>query len=137
MTDLEPRSTPNPDAVRFPLPFRLAAGFNIRGAEAATAEPFAAAVFAAGGVAAVFAVNDFVTVTRVPGADWTPIVAAVRAASSLLHAVPVEECVDDPELETARELLRAALSAPVAPSDVEPVEIAIGSLRRRPRRSDG
>jgi hypothetical protein len=27
-------------------------------------------------------VNDFVTVTRQPGADWAPIVAAVQAAAA-------------------------------------------------------
>jgi hypothetical protein len=31
-------------------------------------------------VASVFGVNDFVTVTREPGADWDPIVAAVTEA---------------------------------------------------------
>ncbi len=137
MTDLEPRPTPNPDAVRFSLPFRLAAGFNVRSAGAATAEPFAAAVFAAGGVASIFGVNDFVTITRIPGADWAPVVTAVRGASSLLEPAPDEDCADDPELETARDLLRAAMSRPVAPAEVEPIEIAIGGLRRKPRRADG
>ena len=42
--------------------------------------PFAADVFASGGVASVFGVNDFVTVTRQPGAPWEPIIAAVHAA---------------------------------------------------------
>ena len=41
---------------------------------------FAEEVFAVDGVASVFGVNDFVTVTRQPGADWGPIVAAVQAA---------------------------------------------------------
>ena len=42
---------------------------------------FAEEVFAVDGVASVFGVNDFVTVTRQPGADWGPIVAAVQAAA--------------------------------------------------------
>ena len=46
------------------------------------AAPFAAAVFAASGVASVFGVNDFVTVTRQTGADWEPIIAAVHAAAA-------------------------------------------------------
>jgi hypothetical protein len=33
-------------------------------------------------VANLFGVNDFVTVTRQPGADWDPIIAAVRAAAA-------------------------------------------------------
>ena len=39
-------------------------------------------VFAAGGVASIFGVNDFVTVTRSPGAEWDPIVAAVQEAAA-------------------------------------------------------
>jgi hypothetical protein len=33
------------------------------------------------GVASVFGVNDFVTVTRQPGADWEPIIAAVQTSA--------------------------------------------------------
>jgi hypothetical protein len=44
--------------------------------------PFAEAVFAAGGVASIFGVNDFVTVTRQSGAEWEPIVANVVAAAA-------------------------------------------------------
>lgn len=56
--------------------------FNVANAEQAMAIPFARHVFAAGGVASVFGVNDFVTVTRQPGAGWEPIVAAVHDAAS-------------------------------------------------------
>lgn len=55
--------------------------FNVADAEQASSIPFAAEVFAAGGVASVFGVNDFVTVTRLPGADWAPIIDAVQAAA--------------------------------------------------------
>ncbi len=74
-------STPNPDALKFTLDIRLDAMFNAANADAAAGMPFAAAVFAADGVASVFGVNDFVTVTRRPGADWQPIIAAVQAAA--------------------------------------------------------
>jgi hypothetical protein len=77
-----PASTPNPDAMKFTLDTELTAMFNAADAEQAVAIPFAAEVFAAGGVASVFGVNDFVTVTRQSGADWEPIVAAVRAAAA-------------------------------------------------------
>ena len=50
-------------------------------ADDAAGHRFAEAVFAAGGVAAIYGVNDFVTVTRQPGFDWDPIVAAVVAAA--------------------------------------------------------
>jgi hypothetical protein len=47
--------------------------------DAATA--FEREVLGAPGVANLFGVNDFVTVTRVPGADWEPIITAVRHAA--------------------------------------------------------
>jgi hypothetical protein len=77
-----PASTPNPDAMKFTLDTKLSAMFNATTAEEAMPVPFAADVFAAGGVAAVFGVNDFVTVTRQPGAEWEPIIAAVSAAAA-------------------------------------------------------
>jgi hypothetical protein len=76
--------TPNPDALRFTLDVPVEGMRNITSAEAAADDPFAAAVFGTDGVVAVFATADFVTVTRAPGTDWAPIVAAVEAAASLL-----------------------------------------------------
>ncbi len=67
--------------MKFTLNTKLAGMFNAANAGDAATIPFAAAVFAAGGVASVFGVNDFVTVTRQPGAEWEPIIAAVHAAA--------------------------------------------------------
>lgn len=67
--------------MKFTLDTRLEAMFNAMNAVDAAPIPFAADVFAAGGVASVFGVNDFVTVTRQPGAEWEPIIAAVQAAA--------------------------------------------------------
>jgi len=67
--------------MKFTLDTKLEAMFNATDNEQAMAIPFAADVFAAGGVASVFGVNDFVTVTRKTGADWEPIIAAVHAAA--------------------------------------------------------
>lgn len=75
-------STPNPDATKFTLDVKLDAMFNVTNAVEASDVPFANAVFAAGGVSTVFGVNDFVTVTRQPNADWEPIIAAVHAAAA-------------------------------------------------------
>ena len=77
-----PSPTPNPDATKFTLDTTLPATFNVTSADAAVGNRFAEDVFAASGVASVFGVNDFVTVTRKPGADWQPIVAAVQAAAA-------------------------------------------------------
>jgi hypothetical protein len=69
-------------------------------------------------VASVFGVNDFVTITREPGAEWEPIVCAVEEAA----AEHLEESGDAPpgdEVAEARKLLRNA----VAPPKPRPVEI--------------
>ncbi|MGI8663057.1 MAG: NifU N-terminal domain-containing protein [Acidimicrobiales bacterium] len=81
MATATPAPTPNPNATRFALDTTLAERFNVTTVQDAAAHPFAAAVFAAGGVASVFGMNDFVTVVRQPGADWDPIVAAVQDAA--------------------------------------------------------
>ena len=60
--------------------------------DAAVGVPFAEAVFAAGGVAAIFGVNDFITVRRQPGFEWDPIVAVVVAAAA---AHLYRGCVDE------------------------------------------
>jgi hypothetical protein len=82
MATAAPSPTPNPNALRFALDVTLPESFNFRDAGTAAGHPFAAAVFAAGGVASVFGVNDFVTVTREPDADWDAIVAAVQEAAA-------------------------------------------------------
>jgi Scaffold protein Nfu/NifU N terminal len=81
MATASPSPTPNPDATKFTLDTTLPESFNVTSPDAAGDNRFAEAVFAAGGVAAVFGVNDFVTVTLQPGADWGPIVDAVKAAA--------------------------------------------------------
>lgn len=81
MATASPSPTPNPDAMKFTLDTTLPESFNVTSAEAAAGNPFAEEVFAVDGVAAVFGVNDFVTVSRQPGTDWEPIVAAVQAAA--------------------------------------------------------
>ncbi len=82
MASATPSSTPNPDAMKFTLDTRLEAMFNAANSDDAAKIPFAAAVFAVEGVVSVFGVNDFVTVTRRPGANWEPIIAAVHAAAA-------------------------------------------------------
>ena len=82
MATATPSTTPNPDATKFTLDVKLPEMFNVADADKAAAIPFARDVFAAGGVASVFGVNDFVTVTRQPGADWEPILAAVQSAAA-------------------------------------------------------
>lgn len=81
MATATPSPTPNPNALKFTLDITLPAMINLASAEAASSA-FEQAVFAAPGVANLFGVNDFVTVTRTAGADWDPIIAAVQAAAA-------------------------------------------------------
>jgi len=68
--------------MKFSLDVKLPATLNVANAGAAAGNPFAAAVFAVDGVQSLFGVNDFVTVTRKPGADWDAITAGVTKAAA-------------------------------------------------------
>jgi hypothetical protein len=80
MATATPSTTPNPNAMKFTLDITWPEMFDISSPDAATT-PFQQAVFSAPGVAGLFGVRDFVTVTRHPDATWEPIVAAVVAAA--------------------------------------------------------
>jgi hypothetical protein len=110
MACVRPLSTPNPDAMKFALDVTLPARVLAdRGDEVDDA--FTCAVLAIEGVASVFGMNDFVTVTRVRGADWTPILEAVEdAAARHLPACPADPSTA--AVERARELLREAARRP-------------------------
>lgn len=68
--------------MKFTLDVKLPGTINFASAEAAAGNKFVEAVFASGGVASVFGVNDFVTITREAGANWDEIVTAVQAAAA-------------------------------------------------------
>ncbi len=82
VANASPSPTPNPDAMKFTLDITLSETLDVPSPDAAVGVPFAEAVFAAGGVTAIFGVNDFITVRRQPGVQWDPIVAAVVAAAA-------------------------------------------------------
>ena len=82
MATASPAPTPNPNAMRFQLDTTLPGTNNFKRAADAADHPFAKAVFETEGVAAVFGVSDFVTITRVPDASWDAIVEAVQAAAA-------------------------------------------------------
>ncbi|HEV7888827.1 MAG TPA: NifU N-terminal domain-containing protein [Acidimicrobiales bacterium] len=82
MATAEPSPSPNPNALRFQLDTTLSDTLSFSSPADAAGNAFAAAVFAAPGVASIFGVNDFVTVTRTAGAEWDPIVEAVQAAAA-------------------------------------------------------
>jgi hypothetical protein len=89
---------------------------SVRGVGAET--PFVAALLGLDGVAAVFGVNDFVTVTREPDADWDTIVCAVEEAAAEHLADAAGDVPVDDSVARARTLLRNAVSPP-KPTAVE------------------
>jgi len=73
-----PTPTPNPNAMRFSLgESALSASHSYAGAEAAANTPWARRLFEIPGVLSLFAVNDFVTVTKDVHAGWEAIVPHV------------------------------------------------------------
>jgi hypothetical protein len=68
--------------MKFTLDITLPETLEVTSPDAAAGMPFAEEVFAAGGVAAIFGVNDFITVRRQPGFEWDPIVTVVVAAAA-------------------------------------------------------
>ncbi len=114
MASATPHRTPNPRALKFVLDVNLPERIDAHHGER-SGDPFVRAVLDVPGVESVFGVNDFVTVTRAPEADWDPIVCAVQdAAGAHLHGSGAPPAVD--EVAEARRLLReAATRKPPAP----------------------
>lgn len=72
------QQTPNPNALKFILPQRhFAQPLSFASVEQAAEHPLARTLFALGGIYNVFMVQDFITVNKLPHADWgalkTPI----------------------------------------------------------------
>jgi hypothetical protein len=106
--------TPNPDAMKFTLditlPQRILAN---RGDD--VDDEFTRALLDTVGVASVFGVNDFVTVTREHDADWDQIECAVEeAAAAHLPSCPAEPSSE--AVERARRLLQDAVRKPTGTS---------------------
>ncbi len=76
MASASPTPTPNPNAMKFTLDANIP--------ENLEASDFGQELLGIPGVASVFGVVDFVTVTRTADADWDPIVDAVIAAAAKL-----------------------------------------------------
>lgn len=76
--------TPNPNAHKYVVGQKVVekGSLSFSSASEAKDHPLGHALFAVKGVASIFAVNDFVTVTRTPDADWTALDAAVITAIS-------------------------------------------------------
>ena len=83
MVNVRYQPTPNPNAGKFTVDRPVVEGKaskSFYAAEQAAADPVAKALFELDGVASIFMVADFVTVTKAPEADWAALVPAVTAA---------------------------------------------------------
>lgn len=72
--------TPNPNAGKFVTGRTIVEGTGSRSfytADQAAADPLASALFGLDGVASIFMVEDFVTVTKQPDADWSDLIPTV------------------------------------------------------------
>ncbi len=79
MSSVEVQSTPNPNARKFILPAELfEAPLSFAGVEAAAAHPLATRLFALGTIYNVFMVKNFITVNKLPAADWDPLAEQIR-----------------------------------------------------------
>jgi len=72
--------TPNPNAAKFVLNHEIPCGGSksYLGAAAAADNPLAARLFAIDGVRALLFVENFITVTKTPEADWETVVGRVE-----------------------------------------------------------
>jgi hypothetical protein len=117
MARVRPSTTPNPNAMKFTLDVTLPARIDTTRGEG-TDSAFAQAMLETDGVASVFGVNDFITITREADADWDAIVCAVEEAAAD-HLEDGGPPAAGDEVAEARKLLRNA----VAPPKPRPVEI--------------
>ncbi|MBV7332241.1 NifU N-terminal domain-containing protein [Chloroflexi bacterium TSY] len=68
------QQTPNPNALKFVLPeLQFDRPLSFPSAQAASAHPLAANLFALGSIYNIFMVRDFVTVNKLPDVDWEPL----------------------------------------------------------------
>jgi Fe-S cluster biogenesis protein NfuA len=87
--------TPNPNAVKFILkePITSGASRSFASAEAAQADPLAAALFEVGNVTSVFYMDRFITVNKDDQTTWEDLLkklaVPIRAASAVTETPPV------------------------------------------------
>lgn len=77
--DVIPQPTPNPNSVKFTLDRPVIVGEGKSYYSPAEADtPLATTLFEVAGVAGLFFLNNFITVTKRPDADWNNVVPDVE-----------------------------------------------------------
>jgi hypothetical protein len=80
--EIRAQQTPNPNAMKFTLDRIVVEGKASKSffsAAQAQADPLASALFSVDGVASLFMVADFITVTKTPAANWPELVPRVES----------------------------------------------------------
>ncbi len=89
MARLRFEATPNPNAFKVTAPTNFCNGSRIIASKEKANSPVAKALMEVPGVVSLFFLNDFVTVTKRPEADWEAILPLVKSALELHpHYVP-------------------------------------------------
>ena len=81
-TNVRFQPTPNPNAGKFIVNRKVVEGTSSKSfynADDATDHPLASALFELEGVASLFMVDDFVTVTKAPDTEWETLIPEVQA----------------------------------------------------------
>jgi hypothetical protein len=81
--EIRAQPTPNPNAMKFTVDRTVVDGRASRSFHSAAhvaEDPLARALFAVAGVASLFMVEDFITVTKQPDAQWHELAPQLEAA---------------------------------------------------------
>lgn len=81
-TNVRFQATPNPNAGKFIVGRKVVEGTSSQSfynADDAASDPLATALFELEGVASLFMVDDFITVTKDAAADWNTLIPKVQA----------------------------------------------------------
>jgi hypothetical protein len=76
------QATPNPNAGKFIVNRKVVDGASSKSfynADDAVDHPLASALFELEGVASLFMVDDFITVTKAPEAEWAALIPEIQA----------------------------------------------------------
>ena len=77
---IQSQQTPNPNALKFMLPQKyFEQPLSFSSAEKAADHPLAHRLFALGDVYNVFMVQDFITVNKMPDADWDALTTLIQS----------------------------------------------------------
>lgn len=82
MARLRIEATPNPNALKVTAPSPFCNGSKIISNAGQTQSPLAKALLTVPGVVSLFFLNDFVTISKQPDADWNAMLPGIQEALS-------------------------------------------------------